>query len=59
MSTMLKLLKEVKAQYAIEFESLNKDDNAVIITTFFQFEEQLDKMLYLYNRLEEIRNKKV
>lgn len=57
MSKMLKLLQETKEQYDIEFAGIDPNGgNANIITAFFQFDEQLDKMIYIYTRLEKIRN---
>ncbi len=54
-SKMSKLLTETLTEFMIEKQSLNPDGNANIINLFFTFEDELKKMVDLYERVDKIR----
>ena len=56
---MLIKLYQLKEKFIKEKNLLTarQNPNAVIIQTFFEFEDHLNKMIFLYEKIKEIREK--
>ncbi len=55
MAEFLKELRAFKKQFQVELEKLKPDMPAVVTTTFFDFEDKLERMIAMYQIIDEKR----